>query len=174
MYGWIAFVLVSAAILWYSWPSLRQPRSHGFYRFFAFEAILGMFLLNLRGWFANPLAWFQVISWVLLFASLVPVIYGFLLLRSAGKPEGSFEATTQLVTRGIYHTIRHPLYASLLYLAWGIFFKSPSLLDGCIAVVATAFLYATARADENECLVKFVGEYTKYMKATKMFIPFIL
>lgn len=174
MYGWIAFVLVSAAILWYSWPSLRQPRSHGFYRFFAFEAILGMFLLNLRGWFANPLAWYQVISWVLLFASLVPVIYGFLLLRSAGKPEVSFEATTRLVTQGIYHYIRHPLYASLLYLAWGIFFKSPSLLDGCIAAVATAFLYATARADENECLVKFGGEYAEYMKATKMFIPFIL
>jgi protein-S-isoprenylcysteine O-methyltransferase Ste14 len=74
----------------------------------------------------------------------------------------------------IYHYIRHPLYASLLYLAWGIFFKSPSLLDGCIAVVATAFLYATARADENECLVKFGGEYAEYMKATKMFIPFIL
>jgi len=173
MYGWIAFVLGTIFIVWYSWPSLRQPRSHGFYRFFVFEAILGLFLLNLRGWFAHPFAWYQLISWILLIGSIIPVIYGVLLLRSAGKPEGSFEATTRLVTEGIYHYIRHPLYASLLYLAWGIFFKSPSLLDGCIAAVATAFLYATARADENECRAKFGKEYDEYMKATKMFIPFL-
>jgi protein-S-isoprenylcysteine O-methyltransferase Ste14 len=173
MYGWITFVLGTIFIIWYSWSSLRQPRSHGFYRFFAFEAILGLFLLNLRGWFANPLGWYQIISWILLIGSIIPVIYGVILLRSAGKPEGSFEATTRLVTEGIYHYIRHPLYASLLYLAWGIFFKSPSLLDGCIAAFATAFLYATARADENECLIKFGNEYAEYMKWTKRFIPFV-
>jgi protein-S-isoprenylcysteine O-methyltransferase Ste14 len=173
MYGWITFVLGTIFIIWYSWSSLRQPRSHGFYRFFVFEAILGLFLLNLRGWFAHPFAWYQLISWILLIGSIVPVIYGFVLLHSAGKPEGSFEATTRLVTEGIYRYIRHPLYASLLYLAWGIFFKSPSLLDGCIAAVATAFLYATARADENECLIKFGNEYAEYMKWTKRFIPFV-
>jgi protein-S-isoprenylcysteine O-methyltransferase Ste14 len=173
MYGWITFVLGTIFIVWYSWPSLRQPRSHGFYRFFAFEAILGLFLLNLPGWFAHPFAWYQLILWILLIGSIVPVIFGYILLDSAGKPEGSFEATTRLVTEGIYRYIRHPLYASLLYLAWGIFFKSPSLLDGCIATVATAFLYATARADENECLIKFGNEYAEYMKGTKRFIPFV-
>ncbi|MBA4379383.1 MAG: isoprenylcysteine carboxyl methyltransferase [Anaerolinea sp.] len=173
MYGWIAFFLGSIFIIWYSWPSLRRPGSHGFYRFFAWEAILGLFLFNVRGWFDDPLAWHQIISWILLIVSIFPVVQGFTLLRKAGKPEGNFEATTQLVTRGIYHYIRHPLYASLLYLAWGIFFKSPSLLDGCLAAVATAFLYATARADEAECLVKFGEEYTWYMKTTKMFIPFL-
>jgi len=173
MYGWITFVLGTIFIVWYSWPSLRQTRSHGFYHFFAFEAILGLFLLNLRGWFAHPFAWYQLISWILLIGSIVPAIYGFILLRSAGKPEGSFEATTRLVTEGIYRYIRHPLYASLLYLAWGIFFKSSSLLDGCISTVATAFLYATARADENECLIKFGNEYAEYMKGTKRFILFV-
>lgn len=173
MYGWTVFILLSVGIVIISWPSLRQPRSHGFYRFFAWEIILGSFLLNLRGWFANPFAWYQIISWILLIASLIPIIYGVCLLRRAGKPTDALEVTTQLVTQGIYHYIRHPLYASLLYLAWGIFFKSPSLLDGCIAVVATAFLYATARADENECLVRFGVEYIGYMKKTKMFIPFV-
>jgi len=173
MYGWIAFVLITAGIVWYSLPSLRQPQSHGFFRFFAWEAILGLILLNLRGWFVNPFAWYQVISWILLIASLVPVIYGFHLLRSAGKPAGSFEATTRLVTEGIYHYIRHPLYASLLYLAWGAFFKSPSLLDGMIALVASAFLYATARADERECLAKFGEAYAAYMRQTRLFIPFL-
>ncbi len=50
----ILFVLGSAGIVWISIPSLRQPGSHGFYRFFAWEIILGMFVLAIRGWFAQP------------------------------------------------------------------------------------------------------------------------
>jgi len=170
----LIFVIGSAVILWVSWKPLHQPGSHGFYRFFAWEAIWGLFALNVQTWFANPFAWYQLISWILLIGSLIPIIYGVLLLRSAGKPTDALEATTRLVTSGIYHYIRHPLYASLLYLAWGIFFKSPSLLEGLIAAVTTAFLYATARADENECLVKFGPEYASYMKQTKMFVPLVM
>lgn len=169
----LLFSLASFGLLWISISSLRRPGSHGFYRFFAWEAILGLFILNLSGWFDNPLDWHQIISWMLLVASLIPLIAGIIMLRTVGKPTDELEATTNLVTRGIYKRIRHPLYASLLYLGWGIFFKSPSLLDGCLIVVATAFLYATARADETECQVKFGKEYASYMKKTKMFIPFV-
>ncbi len=169
----IVFLIGSIGIIWISIPSLRQPGSHGFYRFFAWEFILGAFVLNLHDWFVQPLAWHQIISWILLIASLVPIIYGVILLRTVGKPTDELEATTQLVTNGIYHFIRHPLYASLLYLAWGLFFKSPSLLDGCLAVVATTFLYATARADEKECVLKFGEKYSNYMKKTRMFIPLV-
>jgi protein-S-isoprenylcysteine O-methyltransferase Ste14 len=169
----VLFILGSGLIIWYSIPSLRRPWSYGFYRFFAWELILGLFVLHWRTWFAQPFAWYQIISWFLLIVSIIPLVAGFSLLRSMGRPQVNFEATTQLVTSGIYNFIRHPLYASLLSLVWGIFFKSPSLLDGCLAVVATAFLYATARADEAGCLVRFGRDYTEYMKTTKMFIPFV-
>ncbi len=167
------FLLVSVVIVIISWPSLRHPHSHGYYRFFSWEAILGLLLLNLRGWFSNPFAWFQVISWILLVISLILILTGVILLRRVGKPTDALEATTRLVTKGIYHYIRHPLYASLLFLTLGIFFKSPSFLDGCITVVAMAFLFATARADETECMLIFGQEYALYMHHTKMFIPFV-
>ena len=167
------FLLATAGLGYVSRASLRKPRSHGFYRFFAWEAILGMFVLNLRTWFADLFAWYQVCSWLLLILSIFPLIAGIIMLRTIGKPTDELEATTELVTKGIFGLIRHPLYASLLYLAWGIFFKSPSILDGCLVIVASAFLYATARADEAECQVKFGDEYASYMKNTRMFIPFI-
>ena len=170
----IIFVIGSIGIVWISIQSLRQPGSHGFYRFFAWEIILGLFMINLRNWSVNPFAWYQIISWILLIVCIIPIVYGVFLLRTVGKPTDQLEATTHLVTKGIYQSIRHPLYASLIYLAWGIFFKSPSLLGICLACVSTGFLYATARADESECLVKFGGEYAEYMKKTKMFIPFVL
>jgi protein-S-isoprenylcysteine O-methyltransferase Ste14 len=170
----VLFFAGSIIITWVSNPSLRRPRSHGYYRFFAWESIWGMFLLNVRGWFIHPFAWYQIVSWILLITSLIPLISGVYFLRRDGKPTDAFEATSQLVENGIYHYIRHPLYASLLYLTWGIFFKSPSLLDGCLLGVASAFLFATALADESECMIKFGKEYATYMKKTKMFIPFVL
>ena len=169
----IVFIIGSFIIIWISIPSLRHPGSHGFYRFFAWEIILGLFTIQLSGWFTNPFSWYQIISWVLLFASLIQLTIGIVLLRKIGKPTDQLEATTELVTKGIFRFIRHPLYASLLSLSWGLFFKSPNLLGICLSGVSTSFLYATARADEAECMDKFGDEYTRYMKKTKMFIPFV-
>ena len=169
----LIFILLSAGIIWYSLPSLRNPRVHGFYRFFAFEAILGLLLLNLRGWFRDPFSIHQLFSWILLAGSLFLVIHALTLLHRIGQPQGSFEQTTRLVKTGVYTYIRHPMYAALLYFTWGVFFKSPSLLDGLIATVASAFLYATGRVEEGENLYKFGTEYNEYIKQTRMFVPFI-
>jgi protein-S-isoprenylcysteine O-methyltransferase Ste14 len=54
-----------------------------------------------------------------------------------------------------------------------LFFKSPSILEACLSIVASAFLFATARADETECLIKFGQQYIRYMKETRMFIPYV-
>ncbi len=183
MWKLIAFVIATGVLVYISRASLRQPDSHGFYRFFAWESILLLFLLNVEKWFINPFAWHQLISWTLLFASLVPLAFGVRSLRAHGRPTEersgdpsllAFEKTTALVTAGIYAYIRHPLYSSLLLLAWGIFFKAPSLPAGALSLVATTFLIATARADERECIDYFGAEYLAYMQKTKRFIPFLL
>ena len=85
----------------------------------------------------------------------------------------AFEKTSALVTSGIYHYIRHPLYCSLLLLTWGIFFKAPTWPGALLAVTATLFLIATAKADEAECILFFGPSYQDYMKQTKMFVPFV-
>jgi protein-S-isoprenylcysteine O-methyltransferase Ste14 len=183
MYPWIIFIGGSLVITAISWKSLQQPRSHGFYRFFAWEAILALFLMNAGAWFYQPFSWNQIIAWSLLILSLVPLVMGTRALRSRGKPAEqrkgdpsllAFEKTTTLVTTGIYRFIRHPLYSSLLLLTWGIFFKSPSLSGIILAVSATFLLIATARADERECTQFFGPPYREYMRKTKMFIPYLL
>ena len=182
MYQWIIFIVVSLIITAVSWKSLQQPGSHGFYRFFAWETILALFVINMNVWFYKPFAWNQIISWILLVISFIPLVFGVQSLRTRGKPaeqrEGepsllAFEKTTALVTSGIYHYIRHPLYSSLFLLTWGIFFKSLSLPAIILAVVATLFLVATARADEAECTRFFGLQYQEYMKTTRMFVPYI-
>jgi protein-S-isoprenylcysteine O-methyltransferase Ste14 len=169
----ILFVILSAGILSFSCRFLRDPRSHGFFRFFAFEFLLLLILLNVDHWFADPFSLRQILSWLLLFSSLVLAIHGWHLLIAMGRPKGGFENTTTLVLRGAYKYVRHPLYASLLLLGWGTFFKDPSLLGGSLALVISAFLIAMARVEEAENLEKFGSEYARYMKSTRMFIPFL-
>jgi len=181
VYSWIIFLIGSVGLIIISRKSLLQPRSHGFYRFFAWEILLVMLLHNLDGWFRDSLVWYQLVSWVLLITCLVLVILGVKLLRKIGRQDAGrsdpsllgMEKTSRLVMVGLYRYIRHPLYSSLLFLAWGIFFKSPSWLDAGLALLCTIFLTATARVEERENINYFGDEYEEYMRHSKMFIPFI-
>ncbi len=180
-YKIIVFIIASGGILWVSRSSLQNFRSHGFYRFFAWEAILALILLNLDYWFYEPLRIRQLVSWLLLITSLYLVFHGVQLLGMAGKPDNSredpsllrLEKTTELVTRGAYRYIRHPLYSSLLFLAWGAFFKQLSLVSVGLVLAATFFLTITAKIEESENIRFFGTAYQSYMKKTKLFIPFL-
>ena len=171
----IIFIVISAGFFVWSWPFLRNPRAHGFFRFFAFEATVALILLNIMQWFQNPLSAHQIVSWVLLGASLVMAVHGFYLLGTIGKAKHyNIDETTALVKVGAYRYIRHPLYSSIFYMAWGVFFKDPSLLGIILVVAIMVFITATAKVEERESLLKFGADYAEYMKGTKMFIPFFL
>ena len=177
----IIFVILSAALAYVSRASLKVPRAHGFYRFFAWECMLALFFLVVYRWFRNPFSALQLISWLLMFVSGFLVLHGVYLLRRLGRPTKQrqdssllgFEKTTTLVTEGAYRYIRHPLYSSLLFLTWGIFFKDPTVITGGLALAATGFLVGTAKADEAECISYFGPSYEHYIERTKMFIPFL-
>jgi protein-S-isoprenylcysteine O-methyltransferase Ste14 len=176
------FLLASAGIIYVSRAALRQPRAHGFYRFWAWEAILALAVLNLPVWFHEPLAWHQIVSWLLLILCLVPLVLGLQQLRRAKRARAEradaalldFEKTAELVTTGVYRYIRHPMYSSLLLLAWGVFFKAPSWPGIVLAAAATGCLVVTAKVEERENVRFFGPSYESYMKQTRMFIPFVL
>ena len=168
-----AFLLISIALLGLSRNCLRSTRVHGFYRFFALESVLIVVLLNAPAWFDHPGSPRQLLSWALLLGSAILPLHGFHLLRTSGAPRGRIEDTTRLVTRGVYRYIRHPLYSSLLSVAWAVFFKNPSRLGGILALAATVFLVVTARVEEAECVRFFGPAYQEYMARTKMFVPLL-
>jgi len=176
-----AFLVLSIPIVLVSWKTLKTKGSHGFYRFFAWEAILVLLIFKIEYWFTDPFSWHQILSWILLFSSLYFVFAGTFTLKKKGKQQNirdeenlyGFERTTEVVTSGIYRYIRHPLYASLLLLAWGTFLKQPDWILLHVVIIASLFLYLTARADEKECITYFGDKYVEYMKTTKRFIPFI-
>lgn len=183
LYGQVLlFVLGSAALLYVSRGPLRQPRSHGFYRFFAWECILLLVVRNLPVWDADPFAPHQLASWTLLIVSAWLPVHAVRLLKQVGQPTLArpddaalygFEKTSTLVTTGAFRYIRHPMYAALVCLAWGAFLKRFDGLNVALVLAATVLLYVTARRDEIECLAHFGDDYRAYMLRTRRFIPFV-
>lgn len=158
----------------FSWfLSLKHRRYHGIPRFFAFESVFILVMLNLKVWFTDPFSWNQVISWILLVSSIYPVVSGYLLLKRKGKPGMNFEDTSHLVKSGIYGLIRHPLYLSIFLFGAGVVFKEPGRIQIILGFITLIAVYITARVEETEMTQKFGDEYRLYMNETKMFIPFV-
>lgn len=178
---WLLLAVLSLVFLKISWKPLHNQRCHGFYRFFAFEGILFLVLLNYPFWFVDRYSPHQVVSWMVLAASLCFVLQALHMLKSAGgrkkrddAPENfAFENTTTLVTGGIYRYIRHPMYGSLLLLAWGTFLKHFSRPGLVTVVLTTIFLVVAGLVEEQENLAFFGPAYHEYRKTTRMFLPFL-
>jgi len=178
----IFFLLGSVALAWMSRATLRNPRVHGFYRFFAWESLLGLFLINAGHWFEDPFSLRQLLAWSLLLTSAILVFESTRLFRGLGAVDRkrhdptlvAIERTTELVTRGVYGYIRHPMYSSLLCLGWGTFLKDVGWASTLLALFASAMLLVTAMVEERENLRYFGEPYRHYMKRTKMFVPFLI
>ena len=140
----IIFAILTAALAYVSRASLKAPRSHGFYRFFAWECILALFFLNFisfQQWFGDPISVRQLISWILLIGCFIPGVYGLHLLRTQGRPDAHRSDDAPLVwiektnsTGDDWHVQAHPpsalqlaassfmgrvLQASILCFGWG-------------------------------------------------------
>ena len=165
------FIVITLPLIIFT---LNRPHPHRFPRFFVFESVLGIVMLNVNNWFVDPFSYHQVISWIFLAGSLGLAVHGFWLLHAAGLPDGDFENTTQLITIGAYSYIRHPLYCSLLLGGFGAFLKAFSIAGFVLLIILAGSVFVTGKIEEAENLKKFGEEYRKYMKRTKMFIPYLI
>ncbi|TKB28269.1 isoprenylcysteine carboxylmethyltransferase family protein [Desulfopila sp. IMCC35006] len=176
------FILGTLGFLRFSWRPLHNPGSHGFYRFFVFEGILLLVLLNHPHWFNDPFSAMHLVSWFFLLVSIFFIIQSLLMLRSKGgharreeMPENlAFENTAHVVDTGLYRYIRHPMYSSLLFLGWGAFCKNITPLSMGLVLLVSGLLIATAKVEERENIQFFGKKYEEYMQRTRMFIPWLL
>ena len=111
----LLFAAVSLWIVYLSRKSLFIIGSHGFYRFFAWETITALVLVNFRSWFINPLSTFQIISWIFLCGSLIVLGLGFFSAaygKQTGQPAGrrDFAGIRKNFNSGNFRNI--PLHSS--------------------------------------------------------------
>jgi len=161
-------------IVFHSLPAWRAGWKHAGARSLAFLAILPLLLLNFETWVLRRFEARQVLSWVLLMTSVGLALPEFVVLRRHGHPQGNIDFTTPLVTAGVYRFLRHPLYASLICLAWGTLLKRVVPSTIILAAAATLPLYATAKLEEAFNFPKFGPPYADDVRRTKMFVPLLI
>ena len=155
--NYIVLITGTILIIIFSWfLSIKYKRYHGIARFFAFESVFILVLLNFRVWFKDPFSPFQLVSWLLLILSVLCRYCRLSLAKRKGKPDSNFENTSLLVKSGIYGYIRHPLYLSICLLGTGIMLKDPQLAQLVLGVINLLFpSIITARIEEKEMIAKF-------------------
>jgi hypothetical protein len=118
----LIFAAGSAFFLYVSWRALLNPRSHGFYRFIAWECMLALVLLNFPSWTLDPFSPRQIVSWVLLAGSAALAGHAVRLLKAIGRPGTersdaelfAFEKTSTLVTTGAFSMRRCRVFTTIL------------------------------------------------------------
>jgi protein-S-isoprenylcysteine O-methyltransferase Ste14 len=78
----------------------------------------------------------------------------------------------RLITRGVYHRIRHPMYSALVLYSVGQALVIPNWVAGPANLSAFAILLALRmRAEERMMADEFGAEYAEYSARTKRLVP---
>ena len=190
MNPWIAKVVVLAATLTMiaiRAPHGRRSRSVKVAESHKTPLETGLLVLVWVGFFV-PLIWLA--SPVLSFAeyplTLGPLIAGvmcfvvglWLFYRSHADLGTNWSITLEvreqhrLITRGVYHRIRHPMYSALVLYSLGHALVIPNWVAGPSNLVAFAILFTLrVHAEEQMMSDRFGDEYATYAARTKRLVP---
>lgn len=112
-----------------------------------------------------------------LFLCCIGVAVRLLSLKALGAYFSAYvtlQANHRLVQHGIYGSIRHPLYLSLLLAPTGVALVFASYLAVPILLLATVFVWDRIRKEERLLAANFGAEFENYQRSTWMLFPFVI
>ncbi|MTI46325.1 methyltransferase family protein [Sporosalibacterium faouarense] len=80
----------------------------------------------------------------------------------------------RVVKTGIYRYIRHPQYTGFVLMTIAMMMIWATLSMIIIWPIMVYTYYRLAKKEERDMVMEFGEEYIRYMKKTKMFIPYII
>ena len=79
----------------------------------------------------------------------------------------------ELITRGPYAVVRHPIYTGLLLAIFGSCLAGGRLWNLCLFVMAAILLIAKLKAEEALLARRFPETYPHYRRRVKALVPFL-
>lgn len=144
-------------------------------------AVVGLGSLSVVIWIVSPAFRFAEYSLhpVPFAAGALCIALGLWMLYRSHSDLGSYWSVTleirerhQLVTRGVYRRIRHPMYLALLLYAAGQALVVPNWAAGMPYLITLALLFLSRiRSEEQMMLEEFGRDYQVYAARTKRLIP---
>jgi protein-S-isoprenylcysteine O-methyltransferase Ste14 len=127
---------------------------------------------------SGTLSWLTTRDTAWRFAGLAPLLLGGLvmLLSALHLGRNLTPATTPindgaLVERGLYAHVRHPMYAGLILVLWGLAWIGSNWRMGLLAaVISLLYFDRKAATEEGKLVLRYPG-YAAYMKRVPKLIP---
>ena len=118
-----------------------------------------------------------VLGWL----GLVVLVAGLVLFRVTHKQLGrnwsitlETRATHKLITGGLYHYVRHPMYFSFLVWAAAQALLLPNFVGGLAGLAGLAILVGYRIGREERLMIETFGEeYRAYMRRTARILPWV-
>lgn len=159
---------------------IKKPKTDNKSRFFEvilFNISAIYILTNLFGYVLFPFQNLSIQSF-----GFALVVLGFLEAMAARKAlndnwtqsfEYQIKKEHELITKGMYGYVRHPIYGGLILMVTGVLLVSGSytFLIGSMLIIIAAEIFA--HREEKLLTTHFGKKYIEYKKTTKKFIPFI-
>lgn len=148
------------------------------FNFIAVVTLLPILLLPLilsdKKIYAIPFPW-VILSLVIQALAVIALLIGlrqtritsFLGLRQVFFPDTN--PSPHLVTGGLYHYVRHPLYTAALVFIWLLPILTWNLL--ALNICLTIYILVGVQFEERKLLLEFGEPYAEYRRQTSMLIP---
>jgi len=139
--------------------------------FVAVQAVLLGALILLPGGDTWPTpAWLRGLGLALIVAGLALIALASMRLGPALTATPVPTATGRLITSGLYHRVRHPIYSAVLLIVLGLTLRSGSWLIAVVAAVTAAFFNLKATWEEAR-LAETYPDYPAYTEQVPRFVP---
>jgi len=181
--GWFIVLCWTAMILYWITTALSVKRtverhSWMWQRVIVYSAIAALFVLYWNG-YAGPILWTRTLA--IGITADITTLFGLLIQLWARTSLGrnwsadvTFKEKHELIDRGPYRFIRHPIYSGLLLLILGTALWHGHVDGFIILILISVGVYVRARQEERLLAKHFPESYPPYKKRTTMFIPFIV
>jgi protein-S-isoprenylcysteine O-methyltransferase Ste14 len=105
-------------------------------------------------------------------AAIFFILSGYLSFRGLAIVFGEVRETPEVIRKGVFGLVRHPIYLGEILLYLGFLFLNISLAAVVVWLLAIGFLHYLSRYEERLLMARFGDEYRRYIQEVPMWIPF--
>ena len=118
--------------------------------------------------------WAQVTSDVVCVLGLFVTIWARRTLAGNWSSDVTFKKDHELIRRGPYRFVRHPIYTGLLIMCLGTAIEIARVRSWLAVPLMAAAFWIKLRQEERLMLSHFPDEYRAYQKEVKALVPFVV
>ena len=178
---WIVFAVIWMIAAFWTKQSIYQERGRNLLRY-SIPLLIGVYLIFKGPRLSDPLSLrviprIDVLAWTGVLLCVGGLLFCILARFTLGRNRSgivTFKGGHELITRGPYAIVRHPIYTGILMMIFGTVIVFGHIA-GIIALPLVFWaLWIKLRYEEKLMLEKFPDDYAAYSRRVKRLVPFVL